>query len=148
MKKIFEYAILILITAISFLFSPKPENNNGPDKYCPTNYVRLNNSMGFSMNCDAIEYTGLSVKPGLLFQQNNRRQSRPLYILSGSAAGYSIYYLSSPFQGAINNIVPEQFKNQIPKEKVGLYFSHYAGLVFFKPYCSGICIITLRKNSS
>ncbi|MBK7560040.1 MAG: hypothetical protein IPI68_00615 [Chitinophagaceae bacterium] len=131
MKKIIQYAILVLITAVSFLFSPKPVNNNGPDKHCPTNYIRLNNSLGFSMNCDAVEYIGLSVKPSLLFKQGNRRQSRMFYILYGSAAGYSIYFLTSPIHKTLNNIVPKQFETQIPNKKVSVYISHYAGLVFF-----------------
>jgi hypothetical protein len=145
MKKKILYTLLILLTTFSFLFSPQPQNINGPDRWCPVNYIHLNKVMGFSMNCDAIEYMGLSVNPGLIFQKNNRRQSRPLYLLSGSLAGYSIYYLSAPFHEAINNIAYEQFKSQIPKEKVSLYLSHYAGLVFINLIILVIAILLFEK---
>jgi len=86
--------------------------------------------MGFSMNCDAIEYMGGSVAPGYLFNDKYSRQSRPLYLLSGSLIGYTIYFISSPFHSSINKWAGSWFGNQIPQDKVSLYLSHYAGLIF------------------
>ncbi len=85
--------------------------------------------MGFSMNCDAIEFMGGSVNPGYLFHQNYSRQSRPLYLIAGSIAGYTLYYLTTPFHQAINKKASSWFSNQIPDEDVSLYLSHYAGLI-------------------
>jgi hypothetical protein len=128
-KKALQYILLILLTAFSFLFSPKPDKNEGPDKECPVTYIRLNEFMGFPMNCDAIEYMGGSVNPGYLFEQNYTRQSRPLYLLSGAVIGYGLYFLSTPFHHSVKNSVKGQFNNQIPDEKISLYISHYAGLI-------------------
>ncbi len=130
MKKIFIYFIIVLATTISFLFAPKPTSNKGPDSLCPVNYIKLNKYMGFSMNCDAIEYMGGSVAPGYLFNDKYSRQSRPLYLLSGSLIGYTIYFISSPFHSSINKWAGSWFGNQIPQDKVSLYLSHYAGLIF------------------
>ena len=130
MKKIFIYFIIVLVTSVSFLFAPKPTSNKGPDSLCPVNYIQLNKYMGFSMNCDAIEYMGGSVAPGYLFNDKYSRQSRPLYLLSGSLIGYAIYFISSPFHSSINKWAGSWFDNQIPEEQVSLYLSHYAGLIF------------------
>lgn len=130
MKKIFRYFIIVLVTAVSFLFAPKPTSKKGPDSLCPVNYIQLNKYMGFSMNCDAIEYMGGSVDPRYLFNDKYSRQSRPLYLLSGSLIGYTLYFISSPFHPSINKWAVSWFGNQIPQDKVSLYLSHYAGLIF------------------
>ena len=130
MKKIFTYFIIVLVTSISFLFAPKPTPNKGPNSLCPVNYIQLNKYMGFSMNCDAIEYMGGSVAPSYLFNDKYSRQSRPLYLLSGSLIGYTIYFTSSPFHNSINKWAGSWFGNQITQDKVSLYLSHYAGLIF------------------
>lgn len=128
-KKLIQYSSIVLIVAVSFLFAKKPPENKGPDRLCPFNYVQLNNYMGFSMNCDAIEYLGGSVDPGFLFKDKYSRQSRPFYLITGSIIGYSIYIISTPFHRYINNRFKFWFGNQIPEEKVSLYLSHYAGLI-------------------
>lgn len=145
MKKTFKYATIVLLIAISFLFASPPPHSKGPDKDCPVNYIRLNNFTGFSMNCDAIEYIGASVNPGYLFQQNYKRQSRPLYLLAGSLAGYSIYYLSYPFHKAINKKASVYFHNDLPQNKVSLYLSHYAGLVLINLIILIISLLLFEK---
>lgn len=145
MKKIFSYFILVLIIAVSFLFAPKPPVSKGPDRLCPVTYIQLNEYMGFSMNCDAIEYMGGSVQPGYLFKKNYSRQSRPLYLLSGSIIGYTIYYLSTPFHNSINKKAGAWFGNKIPEAEVSLYLSHYAGLIFINLLVLVFALIVFEK---
>lgn len=145
MKKIFPYFILVLLTAVSFLFAPKPPESMGPDRLCPVTYIQLNKYMGFSMNCDAIEYMGGSVQPGYLFKTNYSRQSRPLYLLSGSIIGYSIYYLSTPFHNSINKMAGSWFENQVPEKEISLYLSHYTGLVFINLLVLVFSLIVFEK---
>lgn len=129
MKRILIYILIIIVASFSFLFSPLPKKDLGPDKDCPVKFIRLNQHAGFRMNCDAIEFTGLSVNPSLLLQAKNRRQSRPLYILSGSLIGYGIYFLSTPFHGIIESSLPKSTYPLIPENKASLYVSHYVALV-------------------
>ncbi len=145
MKKFLIYFVIVLLTSVSFLFAPKPTENKGPDSQCPVNYIQLNKYMGFSMNCDAIEYMGGSVSPDYLFKKNYSRQSRPLYLLTGSFIGYSIYSLSSPFHNAINEIAGSWFENKIPEKEVSLYLSHYAALILINFFVLIFSLLLFEK---
>jgi hypothetical protein len=52
--------------------------------------------MGFPVNCDAISFMSAAMKPSILFEQGYIRQSRPVYILTGTIIGYTVYYASYP----------------------------------------------------
>jgi hypothetical protein len=81
-----KYSILISIVAISFLFSPAPN----PENVYKTEYVVINNHMGFQVNIDADEFVEVAANPKKLLDENEIRQSRPLYIILGSVISYPV----------------------------------------------------------
>ena len=131
MKKKIIFFLLILLVNISFLFSGPPEPK-GADFYCPHHYVRLNSLMGVPVNCDEFLFIGAAAHPGYLIEQGFQRQSRPGYILSGTIAGYSVYYLLYPFHTKIQLLANQHLSGQFsPQElqKAILYGSVYAGFI-------------------
>lgn len=92
LKILLKYSFLIILLNICFLFSPKPISKN---HFCGT-YFDLGEHAGFVINCDAYAFVGRSMHPKRLMEQNETRQSRPLYIIMGSITGYGIYYISKP----------------------------------------------------
>lgn len=80
------FVIIILFTVVSFLFSPKPFNETD---YCGT-YIKISNRSGFIKNCDTKYSINPALHPGILLKKNTIRQSRPLYILTGTIFGYSL----------------------------------------------------------
>jgi hypothetical protein len=103
MKLVLKYSFLIILLNCSFLFSPKPISKN---HFCGE-YLNLGKHAGFVINCDAYAFVGRSMKPSRLMEQNEIRQSRPLYILLGSVTGYGIYYISTPFKFIHNFTIEE-----------------------------------------
>jgi hypothetical protein len=114
---------------MSYLVSPANFIDRGPNQYCPIKFVHLTNFAGFPMNCDAFELVGGTITPNYLFTKNYPRQSRPLYILSGSILGYTIYFLSYPIHDFIKEKAKTEFHNLITDNRIPLYVSHYVGLV-------------------
>ncbi|HQG38992.1 MAG TPA: hypothetical protein PLK15_07650 [Chitinophagales bacterium] len=90
MKRSLRISLFIFLTAILFLFAPKPAGN----KYCGT-YFRINKAMGFLINCDSHQYILLSMHPSNLLSKDSvaRRQNRPLYIALTYAIGKPIEYV-------------------------------------------------------
>lgn len=84
-----RYLLIIGFVTISFLFSPKPHSS---DEYCGKFYD-LGEHAGFVINCDSYEYVRVSVSPRALFEEKSIRQSRPLFIIIGSAISYTLYPL-------------------------------------------------------
>ncbi|HQN15285.1 MAG TPA: hypothetical protein PLC90_02925 [Bacteroidales bacterium] len=81
--------LIIIVTTVSFLFSPRP----GPDIYKPENYVSLSTHAGFYVNCDADLYINLSQSPQLLLKDKEPRQSRPLYVMAGWLIGAPLQFI-------------------------------------------------------
>src|SRR5690606_12397721 len=100
--------VFIVLIAISFLFSGNPHKKN-PYPLCEINYFEIHGRIGFPVNCDAFGFIGAAISPSYLLKENYNRQSRPLYILAGTAVGYSIYALSYPFHDFIANQVSSIF---------------------------------------
>ncbi|HVZ55730.1 MAG TPA: hypothetical protein VG870_03645 [Chitinophagaceae bacterium] len=128
-SRFWKYSLAISIVSISYLLSPANFVDKGPNQSCPIKFVHITKYAGFPMTCDAFELVGGSIKPSYLFSKNYHRQSRPLYILSGSLFGYSIYFLSYPVHDLIREKAAPQFRNLVIPQRVPLYVSHFAGLV-------------------
>jgi hypothetical protein len=101
-----RYALIIGFVTISFLFSPKPHS---AQEYCGKFYD-IGAHMGFVINCDSYEYARVSVTPSALFEEKSVRQSRPLFIILGSAVGYTLYPVLRLFH-------------------LNIYESHFAGFL-------------------
>ncbi|QNH62808.1 hypothetical protein [Hymenobacter sediminicola] len=85
-RRILVLTVLILGSALSFLFSPPPQT---PDEFWGL-YIPLGEQAGFILNKDSYGYIQAAEEPGRLLQQNEERQSRPLYVLLGTALGYPL----------------------------------------------------------
>jgi len=96
MKNTLLLTALILSVAVSFLFSPAPLT---PDEFWGR-YVRTGEKTGFVLNGDSYGYIQSAEHPDRLLQQNEERQSRPLYVLLGTAVGY-------PLRAVLPSVVPE-----------------------------------------
>ncbi|MBC8085292.1 MAG: hypothetical protein H7Z21_19005, partial [Hymenobacter sp.] len=86
MKQALFCAALILAAALSFLFSPPPQT---PDEFWGL-YIPLGERAGFILNKDSYGYIQAAEEPGRLLRQSEERQSRPLYVLLGTAVGYPL----------------------------------------------------------
>jgi hypothetical protein len=131
-KKLLIYSAIIVITTVSFLFYPKPPVVKGPNSGCVITFISLNSYTGFPMNCDALEFTGSSVNPAILFQTDYHRQSRPIYIVSGNILGNVMFFITKPFHTKLEKIAVEKagfILSQKNKNEAVRYLSHYAGLV-------------------
>lgn len=84
--RLIRYSLLLLLATASFWFSPAPRTEA---EYCGT-YLHLSSFAGFTANCDGFEYMESARYPARLLQPRAVRQSRPLYVLLGSAVGYPV----------------------------------------------------------
>ena len=80
------FAIILLFTVLSFLFSPKPVSQAD---YCGT-YIKINKWAGFIKNCDTRYAVNPAINLKSLLEPNTIRQSRPLYIIFGFMIGSSL----------------------------------------------------------
>lgn len=131
MNKIVVYLLLIGFIAFTFLFSGDP-NKDSTLTACPANYVSLNKYMGFPVNCDAFVFIGGAIQPSYLLKPGYERQSRPLYILMGSVAGYTIYYITYPIHNRLQQFAEHKFpaeSKSIDAEKATLYVTFYIGYI-------------------
>ena len=79
---------LLLGTTLSFWLSPAPRG--APDVEYWGEYVRVAPGLGFVLNHDSQGYIDAAQHPSQLLQPGEVRQSRPLYILLGTAVGYPL----------------------------------------------------------
>jgi hypothetical protein len=77
------FALLVVGSAFSFLFSPPPVN---PEDTCGW-YVEFAPGVGYNLNCDSRHFVQLAQEPSRLFTPDEVRQGRPLYIIAGSVMG-------------------------------------------------------------
>jgi hypothetical protein len=101
-RRVLAYSLLVLTSAAAFLLSPAPRS-----KYCGE-YFRINRLMGFSMNCDAAEFSSFAAAPSLLLEPGAARQNRPLYIVMGTMAGY-------PIRGFLGLLGQEWASAEVPR---------------------------------
>jgi hypothetical protein len=127
--KCFIYLAIILIANISFLFSPPL-----PAEIASSKYVTLNKYMRLPVNGDSFAFIGGAIDPSCLFRPNYFRQSRPGFIIMGTLAGYSVYFISYPFRSAIRKIMKEKFTAKFGyrdfRHPLELYASAYLGYIF------------------
>ena len=142
------FLLIILLVNISFLFSGPPDNK-GPESYCPHRYVVLNSFMGVPVNCDEFVFIGAAVQPSYLVQKDFQRQNRPGYIMSGSALGYTIYYMLYPFHESIKSFAFKKLSGQFsyPQlEKAVLYGSVYAGFILINFLILFLTMLLFEKS--
>ena len=148
MKKKAAFLLLIFFVAFSFLFSGPPDAK-GPNSYCPHQYVRLNSFMGVPVNCDEFAFMGAAAHPSYLLQQNFQRQNRPLYVVFGTVAGYSIYYLLYPFHHQIQSLIDKKLSGQFSneeKQKAILYGSIYVAYIILNVLILFFSILLFEKS--
>ncbi|HVY73938.1 MAG TPA: hypothetical protein VG890_03855 [Puia sp.] len=120
MKKI----LLILILNICLLFSPPPKaGTTDPNG----RYVSLGHGAGFFLNPDTFGFIFPAINPGLLFANQSLRQARPLFILMGSAAGYSVMFLTWPVHRQLTEQYSKYWRGTYPKTKILLLGNFYLG---------------------
>jgi hypothetical protein len=120
MKKL----LIILILNISLLFSPSPV----PGTTDPNGrYVHLNRQMGFFLNPDTYGFILTAIDPSQLFADKNLRQARPLFILIGTATGYTINLLTSPFHHKLIEFYRKFWRGIYPERLILLMGNFYLG---------------------
>ncbi|WP_426493269.1 hypothetical protein [Hymenobacter sp. 102] len=80
------YTALVLGLTLTFWLSAGPRTET---EYCGT-YLQLTRWAGFTANCDGFVYMEGARHPARLLEPREVRQSRPLFILLGTAVGYPI----------------------------------------------------------
>ncbi|MBX0291308.1 hypothetical protein K3G63_12720 [Hymenobacter sp. HSC-4F20] len=100
--------LLILLATVSFLFSPPPKTEA---EYCGT-YLHLTSFAGFTANCDGFVYMEDARHPARLLEPKEVRQSRPLFILLGSAVGYPCAWAVQGLTAA--GLLPPQLLAHLP----------------------------------
>lgn len=88
MKTWLPLLALLLAVALSFWLAPAPQGQ--PDVEYWGEYVRVAPGLGFVLNHDSQGYIDAAQHPGQLLWPGEVRQSRPLYILLGTAVGYPL----------------------------------------------------------
>ena len=143
----YGYFLFVILIAVSFLFSGDPNKKN-PYPLCDIHYFEITKSVGFPVNCDAFGFIGAAINPGYLLTENYNRQSRPLYILSGTAAGYLVYGISYPFHEKISSLAGNRFP--VSAEQAGsnvavLYFCFYIGFILINFLVAFAIVILFHK---
>ncbi|UOQ78598.1 hypothetical protein MUN84_08665 [Hymenobacter sp. 5516J-16] len=101
---------LILLAAVSFLFSPAPRTEA---EYCGT-YLHLTSFAGFTANCDGFVYMEDARHLAHLLEPQEVRQSRPLFILVGAAVGYPCTWLLEALTAS--GLLPKQVMQRLPSK--------------------------------
>ena len=150
MRKILAYLLLILLVNVSFLFSPK-QKQKGPNALCPHQYIDLNRFMRFPINCDSYVFVGASINPSYLLQKKFVRQSRPLYILTGTVFGYTIYYSLYPFRSLLGPYLKKKFSKEYSEREMKrafIYGCFYAGYIFINIIILILSFLLFEKITS
>lgn len=147
MKKALVRLLVITTIVVSFLFSQNPSKEAAPAG-CPVNYIALNSKMGFPVNCDAPAFIGAAIKPAYLFSDGYDRQSRPLYILSGTVLGYTVYYLSYPLHDQLSKWSHEKIAanaSNISENHRLKYICFYIGFVLLNTIILFIALLLFEN---
>lgn len=98
----------MLAATLSFWFSPAPLTE---DEYCGT-YLHLGPHAGFTANCDGFVYMEDARHPAHLLEPREVRQSRPLFILLGTAVGYPATWAVQGLHSS--GLLPERMVQKLP----------------------------------
>jgi hypothetical protein len=116
---------------ISLLFSRAPvavtKDPNG-------RYINLNRFAGFFLNPDTYEYIYPAISPLQLIRPFAQRQNRPLYILAGTAMGYSITFFTWPVHSQLLNIYRKFWRGTYPQDRILLTGNFYLGYFALKHF--------------
>lgn len=121
-RQVLSCTLLILLAALSFLFAPAPRTE---DEYCGT-YLHLTSYAGFTANCDGYVYMEDARHPAHLLEPNEVRQSRPLFVLLGTAVGYPCSWALQLL--STTGLLPAQLRQHLPAKYQPL-IGFYAGYV-------------------
>ncbi|MCA8831821.1 hypothetical protein [Hymenobacter pini] len=102
------YTVLILGLTLTFWLSPGPRTEA---EYCGT-YLHLTSWAGFTANCDGFVYMEDARHPTHLLKPGEVRQSRPLFILLGTAVGYPCTWAVQGLQHS--GLLPARFVQKLP----------------------------------
>src|SRR5260221_4287978 len=147
MKRILKYLAIILISNLSFLFSPPPGFAFGKGYHT---YVQLNNCIGFTSNGDSFIFVVGAMQPSSLLHQSRSRQTRVLYIFAATVIGNIIYYSSYPLHQTIKKYIVKKniFQNgytAAQPDKGTKYFLFYIGYVILNILILLISFILFEK---
>ncbi len=138
MKKL----MLILVLNVTLLFSPPPT----PGTTDPNGrYVRLGKSAGFYLNPDTYHFIFPAIRPEELLEQNAQRQSRPLYILAGSAVGYTITILTWPIRSQLKNLYKGFWRGIYPREDILLIGNFYLAFLLLNMLVLWLSLLLFEK---
>ena len=99
-RKLFRYLLILLLVNCAFLFAP-PHPCKEFGSLCSHNYIRLNRVMEFRLIPDGTQFILCAMEPERILEPGHPRQSRPLYVLLGTAAGYGLWWASAPFHESL-----------------------------------------------
>jgi hypothetical protein len=140
MKKL----LLLVLVCVSLLFAPAPRT--GSDYDCAySRYVRLAPHMGLNLNPDSYGFIFPAIRPALLLKDSSQRQSRPLFILLGSAAGYGWFALSYPIHGLLSRIYERYWTGAYPHDKMYLLGNFYLSFIAINALILWLCLWLLEK---
>lgn len=121
LRRVAACTLLLLLATLSFWFSPAPLTE---DEYCGT-YLHLGPHAGFTANCDGFVYMEDARHPVHLLEPREVRQSRPLFILLGTAVGYPATWAVRAAQRA--GLLPERVMQKLPakyRPLLGFYIGY------------------------
>jgi hypothetical protein len=138
MKKL----LLILLVNVSLLFSPPPKaGTTDPNG----RYVSLTRNAGFFLNPDTYGFIFPSISPKQLLEYHAQRQNRPLFILAGSAIGYSINFLTLPFHKYLVLFYGKFWRGSYPEEKILFIGNFYIGYVLLNIFILWISLFLFER---
>ena len=140
MKKL----ILILLLNISLLFSPSPVPGT---TIAYGRYVSLNRHAGFFINPDAYGFILPAISPKQLFEYQSQRQNRPLFVIAGSAIGYTINFLTYPIHRPLLELYGKFWRGAYPKEKIISLGNFYLGFILLNILILWLSLFYLKKYS-
>ncbi|MCP3987404.1 MAG: hypothetical protein GY723_23710 [bacterium] len=121
--------VFALVLCCLFLFSPAP----GPDDFVCGTYHHFGR-IGVMQNCDSAHFVKLAFEPSRLFDVQEKRQSRPLYVIATSMVAQPFWLLP----------------RLVNAEAITFFRAGYLGLVLFNFLLLGLAIhlgnLTLRQH--
>jgi hypothetical protein len=138
MKKL----LLILLLNVSLLFSPPPIVGT---TIAYGRYVSLNKWAGFFVNPDAYGFIFPAIRPKQLMEYHEERQNRPLFVLTGSALGYTISFLTIPFHKQILQFYEKFWRGAYPEAKILYIGNFYAAFIVLNILILWIALFLFEK---
>ena len=138
MKKLLVIGVLNVL----LLFSPPPQ----PGTTDPNGrYVSLGHHAGFFLNPDTYGFVFPAIHPGLMLENHALRQSRPLFILTGSALGYSIHLITWPLHRQLLGFYSKFWKGSYPRNQIVLLGDFYLSFFILNVIVLWIALFLFEK---